>query len=94
MIQEEQLESFLADLYELLMTGMMKKVIRGKEIQVPLSPSFGGGDLYKKVSFSLELCMSPGLISALEVAGVLSSEKMERFLKFLVQFFKRPHLLR
>lgn len=89
LIQEEQLESFLADLYELLMTGMMKKVIRGKEIQVPLSPSFGGGDLYKKVSFSLELCMSPGLISALEVAGVLSSEKNGEISQILGPIFQK-----
>jgi hypothetical protein len=89
LIQQEHIETFLADLYELLMTGMMKKVIRGKEIQVPLSPSVGGGDLYKKVRFSPELCFSPGLLSALEVAGVLSSENPREISSLLSAVFQQ-----
>jgi hypothetical protein len=75
------------------MTGMMKKIIRGKEIQVPLSPSFGGGDLYKKVQFSPELCASPGLISALEVAGVLPLEKKQDSSQILGPVFQKTPTL-
>lgn len=93
LIQEVQPEAFLEDLYELLMTGMMKKVIRGKEIQVPLSPSFGGGDLYKKVSFSLDLCLSPGIAFALETVGVFSADKERKMSQLLAPVFqKNPSL--
>ncbi|MBS0615214.1 MAG: hypothetical protein JSR58_01515 [Verrucomicrobia bacterium] len=47
LIQEEQLDRFLLDLYDLLTTGRMRRVIAGKECSVPLSLSWGGkeGDL-------------------------------------------------
>lgn len=63
LIQEEQLEVFLDDLYQLLTTGKLKRTFGGVEYALPLSPSTGMGDLKKK------LMMSPGLIAALEICG-------------------------
>lgn len=70
LIQQEQTERLLLDLYELLMTGKMKKVIRGIEISIPLSPTTGGGDLYRKVTLTQDLCASPGLQKAFEVISI------------------------
>ena len=49
LIQEEQIDRFLLDLYDLLTTGRLRRVFGGKEYSVPLSLSWGRGDLYKKV---------------------------------------------
>lgn len=66
LIQREQLEHFLKDLQELLYTGKLSRTFEGVELAAPLSPSTGGGDLYKKTTtFS-----APGILRALEVAGV------------------------
>ena len=86
LIQQEQTEKLLSDLYELLMTGKLKKIIGGQEISIPLSPSTGGGDLYRKVEFSSDLCLSPGLRRAFEVGGLLSNGESLEF--FLFPLFK------
>ncbi len=76
-IQNEQIENLLADLYELLTTGKLKKVIAGVEMSVPMSPKLGHGDLQKNM---YALCLkgplwfSPGIISALEAIGLLEKE--------------------
>lgn len=41
-IQEEQIDRFLLDVYDLLTTGRLLRVIEGKECAVPLSLSWGG----------------------------------------------------
>ncbi len=48
LIQEEQLDRFLLDLYDLLTTGRLRRIFGGKEYSVPLSLSWGrkeSGDL-------------------------------------------------
>ncbi len=64
-IQKEQPHQFLADLEELLMTGQLKRVVAGIEHVVPLSPSWGQGDLLRP------FVLQPSLISpGLDLAGV------------------------
>ncbi len=48
LIQEEEPDRFLLDLYDLLTTGRLRRTFGGKEYTVPLSLSWGRGDLYKK----------------------------------------------
>ncbi len=64
LIQQEQPERLLADLYELLMTGKLKRTFLGIESSVPLSPSSGGGDLYRKVVYGENLSLYPGFVEA------------------------------
>jgi hypothetical protein len=72
-IQKEQLERLLEDLYELLMTGKLKRVFGGHEYSVPLSPSFGCGDLYRTINLEKEqgdLFRSPGLSLAFQTIEI------------------------
>lgn len=73
LIQEEQVERLLADFYEILTTGKLKRVISGVEFSVPLSPSWGWGDLRKKMDTGhLEYC--PGFLQALIAIGILDPQ--------------------
>jgi hypothetical protein len=73
LIQEEQVERLLTDFYEILTTGKLKRVISGLEFSVPLSPSWGWGDLRKKIdSGHLEYC--PGFLQALIAIGILDPQ--------------------
>lgn len=80
-VQQEQPELFLQDLLDLLATGRLKRTFGGVEHSVPLSASWGGGDLKKPLLIRLlsqgifpEIWYSPGLIAAFEVAGFLQSQ--------------------
>ncbi len=67
LIQREQVETFLDDLYQLVTTGTLKRVFAGVEYTVPLSPSMGSGDLRKQLVQSDNraiIWLSPGLIAA------------------------------
>lgn len=77
LIQREQIETFLDDLYELLSTGKLKRIYGGKEYAVPLSPNTGAGDLRKNLFLLDPKAMpwvSPGLMSACEVLGVIPAQ--------------------
>lgn len=63
LIQEEQIENLLQDLYDLLTTGVLKRTFGGVEYAVPLSPSTGIGDLRKPLG--AQSWFSPGLLTAL-----------------------------
>ena len=80
-VQEEQPEIFLRDLQELLTTGRFKRTFGGVEYAVPLSYSWGAGDLRRGFLFEksvhqedVPLWRSPGLVAALEAVGILDSE--------------------
>lgn len=93
LIQKEQLESLLEDLYELLMTGKMKRTFAGMELSVPLSPSSGGGDLYKNCKEDL-IYFSPSLMTAFQCVGILPKrqsvkENIEDLRKLLFPFFQK-----
>lgn len=66
----------IRDLYDLLFTGMMKRIVAGKEYAVPLSPNFGKSDLQRPLGpFADTLHLCPGLIMALESGGLIDPEK-------------------
>jgi hypothetical protein len=69
LIQKERLDLLLQDLYDLLMTGKMKRTFGGSEFSVPLSPTSGGGDLYKHIQ-KKEALLSPSLKIGFEAIGV------------------------
>ncbi|MFS8564294.1 MAG: hypothetical protein LVR00_08340 [Rhabdochlamydiaceae bacterium] len=71
LIQEEYEDLFIQDLYDLLTRGKLKRIIRGVEYSVPLSLSWGLGDLGRPLSH--QAGCSPGLIKAFEVAGVIDT---------------------
>jgi len=71
LVQRHYLDLFIDDLYELLTTGRLRRVIEGVQYTVPLSLSFGVGDLRKVINPSLEFWASPGLIAALETARLI-----------------------
>ncbi len=105
-IQEEYGDLFIQDLYDLLTTGKLKRVIRGVEYSVPLSLSWGLGDLGRPLS--QQAWVAPGLIRACEVAGLISEklsldEKCKKLQELmgdkkitvaqLLQSLAPPHLL-
>lgn len=80
-IHDEQPETFLKDLIALISTGRLKRTFGGVEYSVPLSNSWGIGDLKKPVSLPLggnfdqgNIWLSPGLEAAFEAAKLLDSE--------------------
>lgn len=99
-VQGEQPQQFLQDLNELFATGRLKRTFGGIEHAVPLSISWGAGDLKKGVIFRGEegfnaskLWLSPGLLAALETGGLMSSElsmeaKTLHLKNLLENFFK------
>lgn len=71
LIQKEQPERFLEDLYQLLMTGKLKRTFGGVEYAVPMSPTTGIGELRKHWT-GTPLWQSPSLIRAAEVGECIS----------------------
>lgn len=70
LIQSEQPERLVDDLFELLGTGRLERTFGGAEFSVPLSPSSGAGDLFRKIENSERVLKSPGLQAAWKAAGV------------------------
>ena len=80
-VHDEQPIQFLHDLNELLSTGRLKRTFSGMEYSVPLSISWGAGDLKKKLAMrgeegfeKSELWLSPGLLAAFEALGIVNKE--------------------
>ncbi len=89
LIQQEQTERLLADLYELLMTGKLKRTFLGIESSVPLSPSSGGGDLYRKTRYRDNLSLYPSFQAAFS-SLTLSEKKLQML--FMEVFQKKKSL--
>jgi hypothetical protein len=70
--QKNHLDLFIADLYDLLTTGRLKRVVDGNEYTVPLSLSYGVGDLKRPIG--LEFRRSPGLRAVFDVDKVLGAD--------------------
>lgn len=84
-IHQEQPELFLKDLISLLNTGRLKRTFGGIEYAVPLSASWGAGDLKKPFvlylgeSFeSSRLWLSPGLENAFSSIGIIDPDLSPR----------------
>lgn len=82
-VHDEQPELFLHDIIDLLGTGRLKRVFEGIEYTVPISSSWGNGDLKKpliirKLSKGIfpEIWFSPGLIKAFEATGLLDPDDL------------------
>ncbi len=72
MIQQEQPLNFFRDLDELLSTGRLNRTFGGVEHVVPLSPSWGVGELRRpmRVEEGASLWEAPGLKAALDAVGL------------------------
>jgi len=68
-IQSEQMERLLLDLYDLVMTCSLSRTFGGVQHAVPISPSWGVGDLKKPIIPS-KVFEVPTLQAAFEAAGV------------------------
>lgn len=79
-VHDEQPDQFLIDIKEVLNTGRIKRTFAGVEYSVPLSVSWGAGDLRKPLVLSIydsperEVWNAPGLIAAFEAAGLYELE--------------------
>lgn len=82
LVHREQPELFLRDMQELLSTGQLKRTFGGIEYAVPLSYTWGAGDLRRGFVFSKSgyvedtpIWRSPSLIAALEAVGVIQNDR-------------------
>lgn len=77
-VQAEQPELFLTDLREILSTGRLKRTFGGVEYSVPLSTSWGAGELKRQFfvvrgeEASFQFWLSPGLAAAFERGGIFA----------------------
>ncbi len=76
LIQEEDPLQFLKDIEALLSMGMLRKSVQGSEYTAPMSSSWGGGELKKKISFNLSkkgdsISLSPLLYTSLNEMGLI-----------------------
>lgn len=97
-VQKEQPEQFLRDLDELLSTGRLKRVAGGVEYSVPLTHSFGSGNLKKSVLATPEtyenIGLSPGIMHGLEQISLIGptgslKEKVDSTKQLVVKELKR-----
>ena len=100
-VHDEQPELFFKDLNELLSTGRLKRVFAGNEYTVPLSMSWGKGDLKKPLviqrsdhEFTPAIWYSQGLIDAFESVELLPREyslkqKMQQLKEWIEPIFVR-----
>lgn len=99
-VHDEQAELFLQDLLDLIATGTLKRTYGGVENSVPLSSSWGSGDLKKPLFLRIsskgitpEIWYSPGLLAAFEAIGFLKQEdsvkhkvqQIEGWIKSIIQ---------
>lgn len=106
LVTEEQPEMFFKDLAEIFGTGRLRRTFGGVEYSVPLSASWGAGDLRRLIPVHRgplaersELWHSPGILAGLEAAGVIDAtlplaEKVEKvkvlFLKIVEEWPEAP----
>lgn len=75
LIQKEQPERLLLDLYDLMMTCSLGRIFSGVENRVPICPSWGFGDLKKALNLSdRSLFKLPGFKAAFEAIALTPSQ--------------------
>lgn len=99
-IHDEQPDRFLRDIDEILSTGRLKRTFGGIEYAVPLSWSWGNGDLKKpialyqtKTGWMPEIWYSPGLLAAFSATKAFPSnanirEKIAQVKKWIFELLK------
>jgi hypothetical protein len=107
-VHAEQPELFLQDMLDLLGTGRLKRTYEGIEHSVPLSASWGSGDLRKPLLMEISsqgikptIWFSPGLLVALEEAGLMALnqplkqkiEELKKWIEILVKKKARPYAM-
>ena len=105
LIHTEQPQLFLKDLDEMMHTGRLKRIFSGVEYDVPMSFSWGNGDLKRPFILSknlkaqqVKVWYSPGLVIAMEAVGVLPKKaqpikkvaRLHRLLGEAVLLIERP----
>lgn len=92
LIQQTQPLQFLADMSALLGSGRLSRVIEGEEFAVPLSYSWGAGQLFYPITNTTveQLARVPGIVVALTKAGVVEAKgkRIEEIEKWLAPFHK------
>lgn len=85
-VQREQPQQFLQDLLDIIATGRLKRTKGGIENSVPLSVSWGSGDLKKPLLLRLsskkvspEIWYSPGLLAAFDAIGFFGEEATAQY---------------
>ena len=79
MVHDEQPLVFLRDIDELMGTAKLKRTVAGNEYSVPMSASWGQGDLKKPIPLTCPLLASPPvwrsapLLRVLQALGIISS---------------------
>jgi hypothetical protein len=81
LVQHHHLDLFIDDLYELLTAGRLRRVVEGVQYTVPMSLTFGVGDLRKIIDPSREFWASPGLIAALETSQLIPPQASQASLE-------------
>lgn len=104
-IHDEQPELFLTDIREILSTGRLKRVSAGIEHSVPLSTSWGAGELKRQFfivrgdkEHLFEFWLSPGLLEAFEKGGILTenqsfkrkAQKAKQLILKVLSTYKEP----
>ncbi|MCY3974389.1 MAG: hypothetical protein OXF02_02440 [Simkaniaceae bacterium] len=94
LIQSEQPEQLLLDLYDLITSGSLSRTFGGVKQTVPISPGWGTGDLKKPVFRSApEVLASPGIVAALRAAHVSPAQARraltEREVMTVEELFRR-----
>lgn len=81
LIHSENLNQFLQDILDLLSTGRLKRTVLGVETNIPISPTFGMGDLRRpliidpRVDGEVDnIGFSPGLLAAFEKSGLIDKD--------------------
>lgn len=79
LIHDEQPIQFVKDIVELFGTGRLKRTFGGIEYSVPLSTTWGVGDLKKPIlvvenSTESEIYYCPGLINAMDAVSIFSDD--------------------
>lgn len=80
LVHGEQPAQFLKDINEILSTGRLRRTYEGAEYSVPLSTSWGSGDLKRIILLSKTfveerpIWLSPGILEAFEASGLISTK--------------------
>lgn len=99
-VHDQQSAGMFKDLVELLATSRLKRVFAGVEHSVPLTASWGAGDLRRPLVLQhntpeeiSDICSSPGLLAGLEAAGLIEAkisakERLEKAKTLLKPFLQ------
>ncbi len=84
-VHQEQPQVFLRDLDEMMNTGYMRRTYAGAQNSVPMSATWGNGDLKKPLTLERDLnhnenkvWMSPGILAALDAIDFFPPEMQQK----------------